>query len=406
MAIQSVRPSALPDVSRPFAGEHGVTREADLERNLVDGHVPADLQQSVAPLQQAYQHGTRSALIVGSVIGAATAVGLGVAASVLSLGAVPLVAGAGALVGAAVKWVHHRRHDRGTVTIENEGQSRTTGFYVDPSRHERSAEDWRTILTAEGKVGDRIEMAPPPQLPVATPGPFDGHRDTLMTLAREHRLVGDLGQKSRYGHDVLSPVDAPTARRLLAAGQELYLLTGDAPVDTRHRYESQAASPDGRVKRNEVHEAVERHYQYGLSRIESPDQLQAVEQGQGLPAGLNGVYKNADQVSQVVQTTNQFGLARVDGKFTTRDKDAADTATDPSLSPGRPVDQPKIPLSHEDVNAGVAFGVVGAIIGVGVAALTGLSGGVALIPAFLLGSVGYKHFDKFMRSAQGLPPEG
>ena len=183
--------------------------------------------------------------------------------------------------------------------------------------------------------------------------------------------MADFGNKSSYGHDVLDIVDATAARKLIAAGKPVYVVNGEDAVDVRHRYQTSAKSPDKKVKRAEKDDFVERKFEYGLTRIDSPDDLAAVQDGKGVPEGMVGVYKNSGKLSQMVYTKTQAGESRLDGEQVTNSHEADEAIHDGDV-------QRADDLQHKDlrVREKWGFGPIGGLIG----ATVGMMVGMAVLP--------------------------
>lgn len=399
------KPTSLIDVSRPFANEKSVSSVAQRDADLIDGRIaePADLVE----LQTAYSKSAKGAGWTGAIIGGAVGVATGVLTTA-TLGAFPVLLAAGAAVGAGVKWLLNKRHQKGEVQIENGSDKRTESFVVDPTKYARTASDLRLIKTAEGELGDEIKVGQPP--PLDSPDPallaeIDKHRTELLSLGKQRRLLADFKNSSRYGHDLLDSVDAATARKLLASGYTVFVLEGKSVEDVVHRFKADSKSEDGKVKHSEQHEVIERRLAYGLTEITKPEDLPKVKEAQGLPASFSGVYKNSDLTPQIVHTDNQVRWARVDGKWTRRDQSHTGVSLDKSLRTDE-LDNVTVPLTHGDVNAGVAFAFAGGMLGAGIAAMAALPAGFALIPAAITGAIGYYTMDGFLKRSTGQATEG
>lgn len=397
---RAASPSAgLADVSRPFPGERSLSATAAREAALVDGQVPDEFRPS-PKMDALYSAFGRGDVLEGATIGLAVGAAIG---AVGRAGWAPTggLAAAGAVGGALLKAYMHTQHNKGTVDVN--GSPRP--FKVDPAIFERTPEEARIILTSKGQLGDTIALAAPPTVNGSNAA-VDAQRAALMALGQERRLVADLGHKSAYGHEVLDLVDARTARGLLASEVPVYVVNGSEPVDTTHSYLAKAESPDGKVKRNESAQVVERQFTYTLDRVEDPAGLGSAGPAKGLPASLAGVYKNSGLTPQIVGTDNQLSLARVDGKLTQRDADHKGNLVDRSLPSAPLLEKARVPLTHGDTNAAVAFGFAATLAGAGVVALTGLPLFIAPALGAAAAAVGYNCFDGFLRSSQGQALEG
>lgn len=421
----TVVPPAL-DVARPFPGEQpgGLSELAQIDHALVTGDVPEQLRlgprsflnqlelqsklgPDLAPLVGRFQsrdyfdtiHENRNRYRLGQVAGAVTGGTIGAAvatvlfttaAATMGIGAIPLALIGGA-VGAAFNVIRWRRHQKGSITVDNDGQVTHRKFWQNPANFERSASEWRNLLLSYGILGDTIQAKQPKKLPQPSADGLrsvDAHRTTLMDLANDRRLVTDYGNRSSYGHDVLDVIDAPTARRLIAAGKPVYVVNGQEPESIRHRYNVEAQSPDRKVRRDERNEYVERRFEYRLEPIDFDN----VKPGHGVPEGILGVYTHGNEVSQMVYNSAQSGLDRVDGDNRRQGAEAREGVHD--LGVERAVPLQTRAKFHEKTGFGPIGGLLGATVGIILGAAVLGTGGLAILPAAAGAVVGYKGLDR------------
>jgi len=158
------------------------------------------------------------------------------------------------------------------------------------------------MLTALGELGENIAPAS-----VSLQGTADKqiledlkeHRDQLLRLAPQRRLVADLGGRSSYGQDALQLVDANAARELAARGKPVFVVNGEKSTDQPHHLRTTAYTGT----RNEVvvddYQYVDRKFDYSL--IPLAQLGQAPSEAGGVPEGLMGVYARGGSYTQPIE---------------------------------------------------------------------------------------------------------
>ncbi|HEY3997601.1 MAG TPA: hypothetical protein VGO93_01970 [Candidatus Xenobia bacterium] len=407
---QKARPpvvSPVLDLARPFPGEKAedLTSAARVDAALIGGHVPSEDDSWQVPGVQSHPAQMASewmrksdknwyrfglgAKIVGSagLTAALATVFLGTTAATAGIAALPLALIGGA-VGAGFGFLSFRRHGKGSIEIDNDGDVRKTRFHIHPDNQASTPAELRSILLANGSIGDSIDLAPTGKMPKAKAAlepQVDAQRKKLMDLDHDRRLMADFGGKSRYGHEALQVVDAATARQLMAAGKPIYVVDAEQPTETRHHYNVTAHTPDKKVTRVVADEYSERKMGYGLTRIDKPEQLGEVSQGAGLPEGMVGVYKNGTQVSQIVYGSNQEQMRRIDGDNRSQSSAASEMIKDGSVERAQQLDGQKAFKVHQRTGFGPIGGLMGALVG---AAIIGVVFPPALLAGMAVGAVG------------------
>lgn len=234
-----------------------------------------------------------------------------------NMGALGAALGAG--TGLYIAWNKSLRKNSGKVSIELNGEKRTTRYYGKTTAYQKTPQEVRAEMLADGRLGEQIPAYSPrpseiPKLKI--PAELAAHKETLSELAEEKKLVADFGQKSRYGYETLNFVDATSAAKLIAAGKPVYAVAGESQ-DTKHSYKVVAANVRSTTRR-QIHKAyVERDYNYELHPLTGPESFQELPEGEGLPEGFTGVYKEQGSCSQIMATDAQNGFGTV-GKNSSR----------------------------------------------------------------------------------------
>lgn len=210
-----------------------------------------------------------------------------------------------------VAWNRSLRKESGKVKIELDGAGRTARYYGSTTAYEKTPQEVRAEMLADGRLGERIEAYSPkpgesPKVKVSPE--LAAHQKTLSGLAKNRRLVAAFGQKSRYGHETLNFVDSTTAAKLIEAKRPVYLVSGESK-DTEHSYKVVAAN-ERQTTMRQIHKSyVEREFEYSLRPLTGPESLQELPPGEGLPEGFNGVYRDQESCALVMATDNQNGFA-------------------------------------------------------------------------------------------------
>jgi hypothetical protein len=224
----------------------------------------------------------------------------------------PVLAG-GAGVAAAALWgwstfEGYRGKVNSAVLEDGYGvESRQTPYYASPASSQRSARETLVALTATGVLGEEMEPVSPKGLkpdPKVMRGLLP-YRSDIEKLARQRRLLADLGGVSRYGKPVLQLVNSGLAARAVASGKSLYAVEKGQQMPLKeHKLKTASLSNIGhRLERTEL-SFKEQQYEYKLVEIERPETLSRLarsERVQGLPQKLDGVYRDEDKYSEVLE---------------------------------------------------------------------------------------------------------
>lgn len=207
---------------------------------------------------------------------------------------------AGAATGVYLAWDKMHRHEQGTATVTADGVTSKHPFYLKPETFKVSPEQRVAFDKAMGENVDHIGPAPQLKALEGLADPcWNPHAKTLVALEKGGRLVADLGGKSEQGQSALHRIDANSARQLMAEGLAVFVVTGKSE-DVRHSYVVDSVSPDRQLAHTESTDWVERKLDYTLQRLQSPADLTGVKDGQGLPEGFLGVYRDATSCSERV----------------------------------------------------------------------------------------------------------
>jgi hypothetical protein len=289
---------------RPIQGapREGFTPKGKLDRQLADGEDVVELGASST--QDAKSDVMRNfrftAMHHGLLAGAA-----GFAMSNMS----PVGAAVGLGLGAYIAWNKTARKDSGTVTVKLDGETRQARYYGRPENYVKTPQEVRAEKISRGQLGERIKPYTPENVSVETVS--DADQKNLRKLAKERRLVADFGQKSEYGYDVLNQVDSLTAARLMQQDMRVYLLDGESQ-DNEHTLDVVAKNNRSTVRRHDSDSYLERTYDYSLTPL-TEESLKSSPDGDGLPEGFHGVYKNQRSCALVMGEDEQAGLG-VTGK--------------------------------------------------------------------------------------------
>ena len=289
----------------------GLTPKGELDRQLSEGQKDVvDLGSSRTELaKKQVGNDFKFAALHHGVLGGA----VGLTMANMS----PFGAAAGLGLGAYIAWNRTARKTSGTVTVKLDGEVRKTRYYDRPENYLKTPQEVRAEMISRGELGERIKpfTADSSQLTTQEAGWSSADQKALKRLDKERRLVADLGQRSEYGYDVLNQVDAITAARLMKADKPVFLLDGKSS-DKIHTLDVSAYNNRSTVRRHDSDSYLERTYDYTLTAL-TEEGLQAEQSldGQGLPEGFHGVYKNAGSCALVMGEDEQAGLG-VTGKNT------------------------------------------------------------------------------------------
>lgn len=249
----------------------------------------------------------------------------------------PLGAALGLGTGLYVAYDKTLRKSSGKVEVKLNGQKRTTRYYGNTRAYLKTPQEIRTEMLTKGSLGERIEAytPEPSELPKkAGTAELASHKETLTKLAKERKLLASFGQQSRYGEEVLTLVDATLAARLINADRPVYAVGGETN-DKTQSYEVTAKNSRSTVRREIDKSIVERTYNYNLHKLERDvNSLDELPEGEGLPAGFNGVYKDGEPCTMVVGSDAQDGFGAVSKTSSKSTYDSARTLRDSSLNMG------------------------------------------------------------------------
>ncbi|MCA9781110.1 MAG: hypothetical protein KC800_30530 [Candidatus Eremiobacteraeota bacterium] len=302
-----IRSTQRPTLASGFPRQ-GLTAKGQLDRQLAEGQTDVvDLGVSRTDLakKQVNNEFKFAAIHHGVLSGA---VGLAMA----NMSPVGAVAGLG--LGAYIAWNRTSRKTSGSVTVNLDGETRKTRYYGRPENYVKTPQEVRAEMIARGQLGERIKPFTPESSDLSTEELKWSSQDqkSLKDLEKERRLVADLGQRSEYGFDVLNQVDAITAARLMKADKPVFLVDGRSS-DMTHTLDVSAFNNRSTVRRHDSDSYLERTYEYALTPLTKEVLAEQGLEGQGLPEGFHGVYKNAGSCALVMGEDEQAGLG-VTGK--------------------------------------------------------------------------------------------
>ena len=314
MRIQSTK--APSRSTQPPRG--GYTAAARLDQDVSQGRIDSDSYASGGRYDPIFEN-------KAAVIREATFEGIGFT----SFGAfsgfaltdfTPLGAAIGAGLGAYIAWNRTLRSQSGNVKVRIDGKTQTTKFYKHPSSYQKVPGQLKAEMMADGRLGERIapksvstDMLNSTKS-VNIPKELKGG---LIELSAERRLLADLGQKSRYGYEVLSPVTASTAAQLLESDTEIFAVSGKSS-DQTHTLEVIARNQRRTSSGATSATYIERTFDYQLKQLKAADDLKDLPKGQGLPEGFSGTYKNLESCSLTVGMDRQEGHGIIENKSNSR----------------------------------------------------------------------------------------
>lgn len=366
----------------PVRPVDGFTETARLDQELASG-ITDSVEASSERQRKLDRDYSLLKFAKGALIG-----GLGGFALGQSIVGAPAVAGpVGAAVGIYIAWNSTLRASTGEVKISRDGNTRTTKFHKNPTSYRKTAQEWRAELKLDGRLGDQIKAASVGELPKADPTEFQASRRELGELANERKLLADLGQKSRYGYQVLNLVNSDTARRLVSAERPVFAVAGESH-DEEHEYSVSASNHGSTEMLLKEGVSVDRTYDYQLKAIKTPQDLEELPQGEGLPEGFNGVYRNLNSATLSVGHDEQQAALQVSKNRTHTSQNARRVQRDANLDLGS---ERKFSISTFKTLNGARTGM---LLGAGAALIateTFLPGSSALFGNIVLGGIiGYE----------------
>lgn len=295
------------------------------------------------------------------------------------------------------------RKDTGSVQINLDGQSRKTHYYGRPENYVQTPQEARAEMIASGRLGERIEVFAPPESVGSAPSSFTAkEQSALKSLAGEKRLVADFGQKSEYGYEVLNPVDSITAARMMESGKDVFMVSGSSH-DTKHTLDVVASNNRSTVRKHHSSSYVERTYDYTLTPLVK-EQLESSPQGEGLPEGFHGVYKNHQSTSLVMGEDDQAGVGVTDKNYRKTSFDYRRVTRDKNVDMGSQEKARVITTASVNVRdlvtmVGVLAGMVtGMSVSPGVPTAVLLGGAVGGVAGRELGWLAQDHMPSFRTS--------
>ena len=330
----------------------------------------------------------------GSVIG-------GLVCSKSALGLIGGVVG-GAAIGAYMAWDKISDEEKGTVTVEMDGENFSQPYYVDPYSYEKSPELEKALSEKQEKIGlpDKSSSVEP-DVDKGKLEQLKAHSGKLVELGKERRLVADLGQKSLQGKAALNLIDPNKAKELIASGKPVFIVNGEKVIETPKTYKAKASNKGRNVALNEFHDLLEKEIDYSLQEIKSPEDLSDIKDGKGIPEGLLGVYKDERSYKEIVYNKAQQGFFRADNSF----KEKKLTENYSSHENSR-IEKPSIETKR-NVRPGVGnYKNLGFMMGLGAFMTIGLVGTFsglvppAVVPALEAGGavIGYNVGKKLMKN--------
>jgi len=323
---KAVGPRVYP---RPYFSPF--TKASETDDSLQQGEIPRYYRYENDRAEIAkgeYEAGLHYDIGVNSIIGGVLGSGIGHILLENSLGpaGAAIGAAAGVAVGAHKAWSENTQERRGTVQVEMNGQRSQREYFLEPDFYQRTPEEIHFKLTAQGDIGERIEPAHNPP----NPGPanpetlkrLEPHRTQLTELGNERRLLADFGESSRYGKPVLQMVDVNRAKNMLASDQDVFVLNGEEAVDTHQSYRATSRSARGGNYSVENTSYVQREFDYTLTKLDDPEDLDSVKPAEGLPEGIYGVYRDEKSLSVPIvgrdskeKRFSEFGTTKESDRF-------------------------------------------------------------------------------------------
>jgi hypothetical protein len=381
---------------------------------LVQGATALPLHPEVAERQGGRQYWSRVVPMAGVMAMGGAALGMLAGSSLTPLLptsslALPILAGTavGVGVGAVVGW-DQGKDLRGTVGVELDGRSEKQSWKGDAQLRARTSAELNVMLTALGELGDNIPPAAVSLQGAADPQVLQhlkDHKDQLLQLAEQRRLVADLGSLSRYGKSALQLVDANAARELAARGKPVFVVEGEKTTDQPHHLRTTAYTGT----RNQVivddYQYVDRKFDYRLTPLSALGWVQA-EAG-GVPEGLLGVYAQGGSYTQAIERHCEQGQRVFLEQGQEMRRHSLETASRVQESQVAPSGVPQV-LANLTRNSTKASTIAGSILGGCAAGLLGveptaglIAGGVA---GHLLGrvSIGSEPGSPALKVSRGL----
>lgn len=376
MNISSTQPRILPQTSSKAPLNELAQMDKDLASGL-DVEDTLDFDFSVFREENPESSAKKEFALQSVLLG-----GFGTAAGCVFGNFSAIGAAAGLGLGLYVAYNKTLRANSGKVNITLDGETRTTRYYGRPDNYKLSPQERRLELLAKGRLGEQISSVSPepgklPDVPITAE--VKALKPQLKALSKEGKLVADFGGKSRYGQPVLSQIDAQVAAKLMSAEQSVYALAGTTE-DTEHSLKVNAANQRSTVRKAQVNTYVERKFDYQTTEL-NPQNITALPEGEGLPEGMFGVYKDQNSCSISIAKDDQRGYGKVSSNRNTTSFHSRRVFADPSVDLGR-ADQAEV-YTTSSVNVRDLV-MMGGILG---GLLTGMGVSPGVPEAALLGGV-------------------
>lgn len=224
-------------------------------------------------------------------------------AAVLASNAGPIGMAVGAVLGAYVGVDRCLTRHSGSSIVTLDGETTKKSFYLRPSEIEISPAALEAKLKGQGLLGDAVALAEF-KLPAETKSSNQTWSvqasQGLKSLGEQRRLLADLGGQSQYGKDSVQLVTALQAKQLLDAGASVYRIDALQSQDQVHNLEIQAQTKARKESHSETYQFTEREVSYRLVSVNSASQFETSTEGQGLPQGINGVYRDENKFTAVI----------------------------------------------------------------------------------------------------------
>ena len=239
-----------------------------------------------------------------------------------SIVALPIGISLAALARFAIS--HGKLTGQKNVTID--GYSENKKFYISPDYVGKSPEEVRCSLLASGILGEHISPYQPQEKDIPQESGHKGMNDLhkyqaqLVNFERQHRLMADLGNMSKYGHPVLNLIDSNLASKLVAARKDIYVVTVRNVSETPHHFSTHAGYANEREAQKTTFDFIEKQVQYDLLKIGSPQDLMNAKEGVAFPDDIYGVYKDANQYKEIVYQNNQQSFASYNYAITHKER--------------------------------------------------------------------------------------
>jgi hypothetical protein len=230
----------------------------------------------------------------------------------------------GAAIGAgiALRNAYKSAYVRTTITID--ATAETPAYRSVTSRFGAGIDDLKErfeALLAKAQAIDGIRPAPagsvltPDQSSVLKADRLravEQHVDRILELDRDRRWVADRGWTSHLERPLLTIITSLDVADYLAAGQTVFVVCGEKPVDTLHKATIRASN----LRQSNVYvwdaAWVVRCFNYRLVPITNPAGLDHdITSGDGIPEGLIAIYRDANASCRLVASRDTIWSSEV-----------------------------------------------------------------------------------------------